>query len=155
MTRRKGMPDQEMVRERKVSLRYAAVNGLFNGLLAGVIMALYVVLAGQVVGGSKWAYMGYLDITHSGVPGQAILTHLSISAAYGVLYGLARRWTRLDQQALLPGWLAGLTYGFLLWTMTVAWILPKDNFVLGPLPAGYLLFAHLIYGLVLGSGQRP
>ena len=148
------MTDEQTLVERRISLASAAMNGLFNGLLAGGFMALYVVLAGQVVGGSNWAFMGYLDITHSGMPGQATLTHLAISAAYGVIYGMARRLTRLDQQNLLPGWLAGVTYGLLIWTMTITWILPKDHFVLGPLPAGYLLFAHLIYGLVLGSGRK-
>ena len=148
------MTDQQTLVEKRISLASVAMNGLFNGLLAGVIMALYVVLAGQVVGGSNWAFMGYLDITHSGMPGQAILTHLAISAAYGVIYGMLRRLTRLDQQNLLPGWLAGVTFGLLIWAMTITWILPVDHFVLGPLPAGYLLFAHLIYGLVLGSGRK-
>ena len=148
------MADHETLVARRVSLVGVVTNGIFNGLLAGVMMALYMALAGLVVGGSNWAFMGYLDITHSGVPGQVILTHLAISAAYGVIYGLVRRLTRLDQQNLLPRWLAGVTYGLLLWTISIAWILPKDHFVLSPLPAGYLLFAHLIYGLVLGSGRR-
>lgn len=148
------MADREMLHEQRASLGMAAVNGLFNGLLAGVMMALYVVLVVQVVVGGDWAYMNYLDILNRDPPNQAVLAHLAISAAYGVVYVLLIRWTHLDRQDVLPRWLAGMVYGFFLWLMNFAWILPKDNFVLGPLPSGYLLFAYLIYGLVLGFGRR-
>ncbi len=148
------MADQEMLHERRASLGISAINGFFNGLLAGVMMALYVVLVVEVVVGGDWDYIGYLGITRGGSPGHVVLAHLAISAAYGVIYVLLLRWTHLDKAELLPRWLAGMTYGLLLWLMNFAWILPKDNFILGPLPSGYLLFAFLIYGLVLGFGRR-
>ncbi len=148
------MADQETLHARKVSLGIAVVNGFFNGLLAGVMMALYLVLVVQLVEGSGWAYMGYLDIMLRDTPWQAVLIHLTISATYGVIYTLLLRLTRLDQQNLMPRWLAGLSFGMLLWLMNFAWILPKDSLILGPLPSGYLLFAFMIYGLVLGSGRR-
>src|SRR5512146_3183082 len=105
-----GMSDQEMLHEQRASLGMAAVNGLFNGLLAGGMMALYVVLVVQVVVGGDWAYMNYLDILNRDPPNQAVLAHLAISAAYGVIYVLLLRWTHLDRQDVLPRWLAGMVY---------------------------------------------
>ena len=148
------MDQHEISQVKKESPGEAAVNGVFGGLLGGMLMALYVLLAGQVVADSKWAYVGYLDLAHSGSPLQIIFTQLAVSAVYGAIFGLVCYWIKSGQPDLLPRWLVGLAYGMALWMLAVGFILPKDNFTLSPLSAVYLLFAYLVFGLVLGSRQK-
>ncbi len=73
------MDEQEIFHEKKAALREAALNGAFYGLLAGVVMELYMLLAGNVVAGSNWAYVSYLDLTHSDSPWQTVFTQLVVS----------------------------------------------------------------------------
>ncbi len=150
------MDDLEIQREKhESSLGEAALDGLVNGLLAGVIMALYVLFAGRVVANNNWAYFGYLDFSHSGVPGNTLFTQMAVSAIYGAAFGMACQMIKPIRQSLLPRWLAGLVYGGALWMLVAGLILPRDNFTLMPLAAVYLLFAYLVYGLILGLRQRP
>ncbi len=149
------MDHHEIPREKKEALREAVVNGAFNGLLAGVFMELYVLLAGQVVVGSDWAYVSYLDLAHSGSPWQAVFTQLVILTLFGTVFGVFCYWSMLVQERLLPTWLAGMAYAALLWALAAALVLPQDNFTLDPLSSVYLLFAYLVYGLIMGLRQRP
>ncbi len=149
------MDEQEIFHEKKAALREAAVNGAFYGLLAGVVMELYMLLAGNVVAGSNWAYVSYLDLTHSDSPWQTVFTQLVVSILLGAAFGMFCNWSSLVKDCVLPTWLAGLAYSILVWALAAALILPKDNFTLSPLSAVYLLFAYMVYGLVLGMRQRP
>ncbi len=148
------MDDHEIPHEKKEALREAALNGAFYGLLAGVFMELYVLLAGMVVAGSDWAYVRYLDLAHSGSPWQTVFTQLAVSLLLGTFFGMFCYWSRLVQERVLPAWLAGLAYGVLLWVLAAALVLPEDHFALSTLSSVYLLFAYMVYGLVLGLRQR-
>ncbi len=149
------MDRQDILYEKKASPAAAAVNGAVLGLLAGGMMALYVLLAGMVVGDSHWAFMRYLDLAHSGSPWKTIFTQLAVSAALGAVFSLFCFWSRAIQEGWMPAWLAGMTYSALLWVLAVALILPSDHYTLNPLASVYLLFAYLIYGLVLGLRRKP
>ncbi len=148
------MDQHEIPHGKKEALREAVVNGAFYGLLAGVFMELYVLLAGMVVAGSDWAYVRYLDLAHSGSPWQIIFTQLAVSVVLGAVFGLFCSWSRLVQERVLPTWLAGLAYSMLLWALAAALILPKDHYTLSTLSSVYLLFAYMVYGLLLGLPQR-
>ncbi len=147
------MDQQGIPHEKKDALREAALNGAFYGLLAGVFMELYVLLAGMVVADSDWAYVRYLDLAHSGSPWQIVITQLALSVLMGAVFGLVCFWSRLVQERVLPTWLAGLAYSMLLWALSAALILPEDHYTLSTLSSVYLLFAYMVYGLLLGLPQ--
>ncbi len=148
------MDEHEIPHGKKEALREAAVNGAFFGLLAGVFMQLYMLLAGMVVAGSNWAFVSYLDLTHSGSPWQTVFTQLVVSVLLGAVFGAICFWSTLVQKRVMPTWLAGLAYSMLLWALVAALILPKDHFILSPLSSVYLLFAYMVFGLVLGLRPR-
>ncbi len=149
------MDHQAVTDHKKETLGEAVVSGAFNGLLAGGYLALYVLLAGMVVADSDWAYVSYFDLSHSGSPWQIIAIQLAVSAACGAFFGLAFHWSRPLHENLAPPWLVGLAYGIILWFLTAGLILPVDRFTLNPLAAVYLLFAYMVYGLVLGAMKKP
>ncbi len=148
------MDHQVIPQERKETPAEAVMIGAIRGLLAGGFMTLYVLLAGMVVADSDWAYVRYLDLAHSGSPGQTIFIQLVVSAAFGAAFGFFCYWSRPVQEGWLPTWLAGMAYGMALWVLAVALILPRDHFTLNPLASVYLLFAYLVYGLILGLRQK-
>ncbi len=148
------MDHHEIPHEKKEALWAAAVSGAFNGLLAGVFMELYVLLAGMVVAGSNWAYMSYLDLAHSGSPLQAVFTQLGVSLLFGAVFGMFCFWSGLVKERVLPPWLAGLAYAMLLWALAAMLVLPQDQFTMNTLSSVYLLFAYMVYGLIMGLRQR-
>lgn len=133
----------------------AAVSGLFGGLLAGVIMAVSLAAAGMLDGQGPMAYLAAFAVSGGNAPFLGLLSHLAVSAVYGLLYGAVYHWARLGRLHFFPRWLAGLLYGILLWLAAVLLIVPGAATALGAIPAGHFLAAHLLYGLVLGWKQKP
>jgi len=74
-------------------------------------------------------------------PALGLLSHLAISAIYGVLFG-ALIWPVLRRisAAKIVGWTGGLAYA-----------LPGTGSPLGQLPLWSWALGHAIYGLVLGG----
>lgn len=127
--------------------------GALAGLLAGAVLAVaamtYTVLSGQsFLAPALWLAGIIFEQTRGGTPILllAAAVHLAISACYGVLFVIAH-------DLLTPsisGALAGVIFGALIYAL--------DRFVLEPsltvpplLPLPVGLFAHLIYGGMLGA----
>lgn len=125
----------------------AAVGGLFSGLIAGLVMAAYIVAAGllQSIGPlAIWARLGgTLDNPLTG-----LLAHLAVSGVYGVVWGLF--WRPLHSRVpRLPAWLAGLIYGVILLVVAQA-AAAALNPLLMDIGLAHRAVAHLVYGLTLG-----
>ncbi len=123
-----------------------AVNGLLGGFFGGLAMAGVIILAG-LLAGDAWqqAVTRFIPLGQQSLL-QGILLHLGVSAVYGIVYGLLlplipRR---------VPGWLAGLAYGLLLFSLAQLIILPQTGSGLANLPVWALAAAHAVFGLVLG-----
>lgn len=143
----------------KSTLGDSAVDGLLAGTGAGVLMALYVIVAGLLQGQSLASLMAQFDPSPSPSPFTGALAHLAVAGVYGALFAVLWRWLqKLWNRA--PGWLAGAAYGLVLCTLALAVLrLPAARpegwlAAIGPL---HLAVAHLVYGLALGYvlGRRP
>ncbi len=128
-----------------------AVDGLLAGILAGLAMAVYLILNGHFNGISPAATLGRFDPSLQGnwVPGT--LAHLAVSAVYGVIFALlfalpVRRWPALRRF----GWLVGLAYGLILLALARGVLLPAAGSALLQLGAVHFTLSHALYGVVLG-----
>jgi hypothetical protein len=128
----------------------AAVSGLFGGLGAGALMAAFLALAGLLAGKGLGAYWSYFAIGEGAAPFQGLLAHLAVSGVYGILFSLGWRFAQGKRFSRVPGWMAGLVFGLLLWVLAQAVILPGTDSPLRLIPAGVLAVAHIVYGLALG-----
>jgi hypothetical protein len=129
----------------------AAVDGLLAGGGAGILMLVYLLLAGLMLGQPVAAMLARFDPGQAASPVTGGLIHLAVSGVYGLVFGLGWRltagWPGLER---LPGWLAGVIYGLLL--LAFAWlvILPGAQSAVREIPLVHLAIAHVIYGLSTG-----
>src|SRR5688572_21548696 len=72
--------------ERKLS--DSALDGLFGGLVAGVAMAVYLVVWDLAAGRGSGAVLGMFDPSERGVALTGALMHLAVASVYGILFGL-------------------------------------------------------------------
>jgi hypothetical protein len=147
--------EREPVATRGNSLGDAAVDGLFCGLGAGLLMGAYLVLAGLLAGEGPGVTLARFSVAGPVSPLTGLITHLAVSAVYGmffgVLVGLISRSLPGGGARRLPGWLAGLLYGGALYAIAQLVILPETNSALLEIPPLHFLAAHLLFGLLLGS----
>ncbi len=124
----------------------AAVGGLLYGLLAGLMMAAYLLLAVWLRGIDLAALSGAAGPLASPLSG--LLAHLAVSAVYGIVWGLL--WQPLHRWVpALPAWVAGLGYGLLLTLVSQLAATTLQPF-LANIGLVHWLVAHLVYGGVLG-----
>ena len=128
----------------------AAVSGLFGGLLAGAVMLVVLVASGLVLGTSPEVVIGRFDPLGKMMPGLGAVAHFSVSAVYGLIFGvlwkLARRLPWIQQH----DWWLGPVYGLVLFLAAHYVLLPEGGSNLVMVPPLQFLAAHLVYGLVLG-----
>jgi hypothetical protein len=148
------MEKLENLTKEKTSFGDAAVSGLFNGLVAGAAMAVYLVLAGLLLGHGA-GFMSYFATGAVVSPQLGTLAHLGVSGIYGILYALLLRGMRFAKFTTVPGWAMGFAYALLLWLVAVLVVLPGPGALLKSIPAVHFLVAHGVYGLVLGLRQKP
>ena len=128
-----------------------AVDGLLAGFVGGLLMGLFLGVAGWLNGGSLLATLGYFDPAQTGSWLTGLLAHLAVSAIYGVGLALLLRvvgWIRPSLTKL--AWLFGGLYGLLLWGLAVGVVLTAVDSSLAQIPAWEFGLAHLLYGLVAG-----
>lgn len=149
------MRDSRQVSEKRRTFGDAAVDGLLAGGAAGLLMAVYLWLAGLALGYSAGTLFSRFDPGQTPSPVTGGLIHLAVSGVYGVLYGLGRRltavWPGLRQ---VPGWLLGAAYGLVLLALAWTVVLPGTGSTVRELPLIHLAVAHLLYGLALGALAR-
>lgn len=128
----------------------AAVDGLFAGLMAGVIMLLFLILAGLLIGEAPDDLLMRFATGQDPNPLTGGLIHLAVSGIYGGVFSLLIH--ALPNRLLdhLPGWLAGLLYGGALLLLAMNIILPGLRSPLQELPLGVLAAGHAVYGIILG-----
>ena len=101
------MSDTPLLRQKEFTSGDAAIDGLFGGLLAGVVMAVFLVVAGLAVGDSPGEVLARFAPGGAQSPLGGLIAHLAVSGIYGALFGLgcqlvARRWIRSA-----PAWPGG------------------------------------------------
>jgi hypothetical protein len=129
----------------------AAVDGLLSGIVAGLLMIAYLVIAGLLVGEKLSAVFIRFDPSQNGSAMLGLITHLAVSAIYGAIFGvilivILGRWPSLHRF----GWIAGLIYGAILLLLAQAIFFQTVDTPVANITLPNLIIAHLIYGSVLG-----
>ena len=139
-----------------------AVDGLLNGVLAGLAMAGFLVVV-TMVNGWEVASIFELWAAPSPSPIISVAVHFAISGVYGIGFGLFYGVALTRTKESPSGWLlalSGAVYGALIWLLAVTVIIPRTDGFFSSLPSGYLISAHLLYGMITGllfkriSGDR-
>ena len=128
-----------------------AVDGLLAGLVGGVAMALFLVVIGWLSGAPPQTTLAYFAPAQTGSSLPGLLSHLAVSAIYGVVFGLLMGMVgRLRPSLLRWLWLWGVGYGLGLWLLGAGVVLTAVASPLVQIPAWEFAAAHLLYGLVVG-----
>lgn len=136
---------RSIARNTPISAGDAAVDGLFGGLVAGLLMAAFLILAGLAIGAGPGMTMSRFDAAEGTSPWVGSILHLAIAGVYGLTFALLYRMV----VKRVPGWLAGLIYGAILFAIARG-VLPASGSPLQAIPFWQFGVAHLLYGLVLG-----
>jgi len=141
---------QPLIRARS-SIGDAAVDGLLNGVMAGVVMAIYLMISGVLTGTGVAATLNAFDLGQGTSPVRGVLIHLAVAAIYGMVFSLLYRLIGRGRSIGRGGnVLIGLAYGLLLWLITQITFAAGINVALSSLPATHFAVAHALFGLVLG-----
>jgi hypothetical protein len=129
----------------------AAVDGLFDGALAGLVMALWLVLIDWLSGGTPLAVLTGFDLEQWSSPLRGLLLHLTLAAIYGSIFYVARR--AILRRRSVNRWASGaigLAYGLLLWLIGPALLPSGTEALLRTVTPINFFIAHVIYGISLG-----
>ena len=133
------------------SLGDAAVDGLLNGVVAGVVMAIYVMIGGVLTGAGLVATLSAFDLGQGASPVRGALIHLAVAAIYGMVFGLTDRLIGRRRPIGRGGtMIMGVTYSLGLWLITQIAFASGIHVALSSLPAVHLAAAHALFGLTLG-----
>jgi hypothetical protein len=136
----------------KVGVSNLAVDGLIYGLISGVAMVLSLAAFALLSGETPAAYLERFSTGGLTSPLQGLLSHLAVSAIYGVLFG-ALIWSILIRfsAAKITSIIAGLVYAIFLLMLAQTAILPSTGSPLAQLPFWQWVLGHAVYGLALGG----
>lgn len=128
-----------------------AVDGLLAGIGAGVAMAIFLLVVGLISSESPATILSRFDPVNASNMITGLLTHLAVSAIYGVIFGLLV-WAivQVKSSLLRFGWLVGLLYGVALYAIAQGAFWAGVDSGLMQFTAVVLFLAHAVYGLVLG-----
>jgi len=146
------MDKYDLVITNRNSASNLAVDGLIDGLVSGVVMYFALAVLALFSGELPGTLLERFSAGGLTTPVQGLLSHLAVSAIYGVLFGVFV-WPLLRRlsSARLTGWLGGFTYAAFLLLLAQIAILPATNSPLGELHFWQLALGHGVYGLVLGG----
>jgi uncharacterized membrane protein YagU involved in acid resistance len=131
----------------------AAVEGLFSGMIAGIAMVVYLLLAGLTFGEEPLAMLSHFGGSGGSTALVGLLLHLGVSGVYGIVFALICQLTARRRGFRPTLWLVGVVggaYGLILWFLAQSILLPATSSPLMAIPGGHLLVAHLIFGIFLG-----
>lgn len=147
--------------------RNAILAGVFSGWIAGVVMALFAMIISAANGYSFWFPMQLVDgvwigedalLGGAGVVIAGIITHLVVSAFFGVLFAVFRGRFREIAESLdttseaATAFLWGTVYGVGVWvfmTYVVLWLDPTLRIQVFALSPGMWFLYHVVYGAML------
>jgi hypothetical protein len=135
-----------------------AVDGLLNGVMAGVVMAIYLVISGLLTGAGVAAILSAFDLGQGTSPVRGVLIHLAVAAIYGMVFNLLYRLIGRGRSIGRGGnVIIGLAYGLLLWSITQVTFAAGINVALNSLPTVHFAVAHVVFGITLGwlIGRTP
>ena len=142
----------DLITDNKNSLSIWAVDGLLYGLVGGMAMLVSLISFALLSGEAPRALLERFSAGDLTSPLQGVISHLAVSAIYGVLFGsLVWPVLRHFSSTKWMGWLGGLGYAVLLLALAQIAILPGVNSPLAQLPFWEWALGHGIYGLVLGG----
>ncbi|MFQ5880583.1 MAG: hypothetical protein ACE5IZ_10475 [Dehalococcoidia bacterium] len=153
------MINSKQLTQKERTIGDAAVDGLFRGIIAGALMAAYLVAVGLAAGEGPGTVLARFAPGEGASPLVGALLHLAVSGVYGMLFGLGwhlitRRWPfgrlRAGSFGGLPAWVGGLVYVVALLILTEVVILPGTDSPLREVPFVHFALAHIIYGMTLG-----
>ena len=136
----------------KEKLGNRAVDGLLYGLVGGTVMLISLVFLALFSGEAPGTLLERFNAGGLTSPLQGMLSHLAVSAIYGVLFG-SLVWPILRHFSTTSwiGWLVGLGYAGVLLLLAQIAVLPGVNSPLLQLPFWEWALGHAIYGLILGG----
>jgi len=145
------MNNIENLNSQRLKFGDTAVDGLICGIWAGIAMAGFIVIAGWLAGDSLSTSVSRFSIHPNTTPWMTVITHLAISAVYGLFFALiVLALSRLVRPSIWINLLTGVVYGFTLWIVANSILLSVFSSSLNEIPGLTLMIGHLIYGLVLG-----
>jgi len=145
------MTESKVLTSKHASAGDAAVDGLLSGIAAGIVMAVYLVAVGLVMGEGPGIVLSRFDPGEASSPLTGALMHLAVAGVYGMLFALGRRLiVRRQPFGRMLGGLAGLAYGLALLLIAERVVLPGTNSPLREIPFLHFALAHVFYGLTLG-----
>jgi len=141
-----------LITKGKDNIRNLAVDGLIFGVLSGLGMCLVMAVLALFSRNSVATLLERFSTGTMPSPLQGLLSHLAVSAIYGMLFG-ALIWPILQRFSSLKitGRLGGLGYGLLLLFLAQVAILPATASPLVQLPFWQWVLGHVSYGLILGT----
>jgi len=129
----------------------AAVDGLFGGIAAGILMAVYLGVYALISGEELSVMFSRFAVGEGAPPLQGFVLHLAVSSVYGVVYGIITKSVLPAGRISRFAAIAGLGYGLLLLVVARIALLPMANSALLEIPFLHFGIAHVIYGLALGA----
>jgi hypothetical protein len=142
---------------RNIRCSEAAVDGLFAGAAAGLVMAVYLTLTALLRGEGPVSLLNRFAPTQASGPLAGLLMHLAISGIYGLLFGMLMA---LASQVRSLEWfvryttISGVLYGLILFLVAWFTLLPASGSALLELSFIDLGLAHILYGAALGYLAR-
>jgi hypothetical protein len=131
------------------------IDGLFAGLLAGLVMILAMFAGAAIYGQDPIALLAGFSIGQNSSPVNGLLVHLGVSGVYGAVFGILLSFLPAAWRKFLPGWVTGLVYGAILLSLAIGLLLPGLRSPLANAPIGILIAGHILYGLTLGWRVNP
>jgi hypothetical protein len=152
--RSKTMADIGTFHSEKTTAGDAAVNGLLNGMLAGAVMAAYLIVALGISGESLVDVLSRFGSANGAMsPLVGAVSHLAMSAIYGIGFALIWRWIARRSQRRGLALVGGLIYAGFLFTIAELILLPAAGSPLLDIPLHFGI-GHAIYGVTLGLFTR-
>lgn len=128
-----------------------AVDGLIAGLGAGIVMAGFLLIVGFFSGDTPAAILKRFDTVQADSWIVGLLSHLAVSAIYGIIFGLLSMvLLRIRPSLVRFSWLIGLFYGLVLYAIAQSAFFAGIDSGLQQFSAVIFLLAHVVYGFVLG-----
>ena len=138
----------------KTTVGDTAVTGLFNGMLAGVGMAAYLILALGISGESPADVLSRFGSANGATsPLIGAVSHLAMSAIYGIVFALIWRWIARRSKSRGLALLGGLIYAGFIFAIAELILLPAAGSPLLDIPLHFAI-GHVIYGVTLGLLTR-
>jgi hypothetical protein len=147
------MAEIKILDPRDTTIGDAAIDGLAGGVVGGILMVVYLEIAGLLMGAGLGEMLSRFNQKESDPLLVAFVLHLAVAGVYGILYGILYRWIALYRKGmpdLRISAVSGAVYGILLLILARSVLLPSTGPALVDVPLLHFGIAHLIFGISNG-----